>query len=168
MPARLVITADAALELVSIVDYIKEDLGTPATADSFVSEFRRIARLACSFPESKPLCPDPYLSSRGYRSFQVKNYIALYLYSDGIVYVDHVFHRSQDYAAPVVENAEYFPATYNYAQGILIMPRARARGSREKHRAFLISILPERDDQLEAAAVQSTTAAAQFDVQPTV
>ncbi|MBS5147268.1 MAG: type II toxin-antitoxin system RelE/ParE family toxin [Collinsella intestinalis] len=64
------------------------------------------ACLTCSFPESKPLCPDPHLSSRGYRSFQVKNYIALYPYSDGIVYVDHVFHRSQDYAAPVVENAE--------------------------------------------------------------
>lgn len=106
MPARLVITADAALELVSIVDYIKEDLGTPATADSFVSEFRRIARLVCSFPESKPLCPDPYLSSRGYRSFRVKGYIALYLYSGDIVYVDHVFHQSQDYAAIVVQKAE--------------------------------------------------------------
>lgn len=106
MPARLVITAGAALELVSIVDYIKEDLETPATADSFVSEFRRIARLVCSSPESKPLCPDPYLSSRGYRSLQAKGHIALYLYSDGIVYVDRVFHRSQDYTAFVVENAE--------------------------------------------------------------
>lgn len=106
MPARLVITADAALELVSIVDYIKEDLETPAIADSFVSEFRRIARLVCSSPESKPLCPDPYLSSRGYRSFRVKGYIALYLYSNGIVYVDHVFHQSQDYAALVVQKAE--------------------------------------------------------------
>lgn len=106
MPAKLVITADAALELVSIVDYIKEDLGTPATADSFVSEFRRIARLVCSFPESKPLCPDPYLHSHGYRSFQVKGYIALYLHSEDIVYVDHVFHQSQDYAAVVVEKDE--------------------------------------------------------------
>lgn len=145
-------------------------LGSPAAAGSLVSEFRRVARPTCSFPESEPLCRDPYLSSRGYRSFRVKGYIALYLYlySNGIVYVDHVFHQSQDYAALVVQKAERFPATYNYAQGILIMPRARARGSREKHRAFLISILPERDDQLEAAAVQSTAAAAQFDVQPTV
>lgn len=106
MPTKLAITAGAALEINSIVDYIKEELGSPAAASSFVSEFRRVARLVCSFPESKPLCPDPYLRSHGYRSFQVKGYIALYLHSEDIVYVDHVFHQSQDYAAVVVEKDE--------------------------------------------------------------
>lgn len=81
-------------------------LGSPAAAGSLVSEFRRVARPTCSFPESEPLCRDPCLSSCGYRSFQAKGHIALYLYSDGIVYVDRVFHRSQDYTAFVVENAE--------------------------------------------------------------
>lgn len=57
-------------------------------------------------PGVRALFRDPYLSSRGYRSFQAKGHIALYLYSDGIVYVDRVFHRSQDYTAFVMENAE--------------------------------------------------------------
>ena len=36
----------------------------------------------------------------------MKGYIALYLHSEDIVYVDHVFHQSQDYAAVVVEKDE--------------------------------------------------------------
>lgn len=35
MPAKLAITAGAALEINSIVDYIKEELGSPAAASSF-------------------------------------------------------------------------------------------------------------------------------------
>lgn len=93
-------------ELASIVVYTKEDLGTPAAADSFVSKFRRVAHLICSFPESIPLCPDPYLGSRGYRSFRVKGCIALYLRSEDVVYVDHVFHQSQDYTALVMQKAK--------------------------------------------------------------
>lgn len=88
---------------------LQDDQGgprSPAAAGSLASEFRRVARPTRSFPKSEPLCPDPYLSSRGYRSFQANGHIALYLYSDVIVYVDRTFHRSQDYAAFVVENAE--------------------------------------------------------------
>lgn len=101
MADNYVITVDAAVELKSIAEYIADSLGSPAASDDFVVEFRESLRRICIFPESRPLCADPVLSSRGYRSFRVKGYIALYVYSDGIIYVDHVFHQSQNYAALV-------------------------------------------------------------------
>lgn len=103
MASRFVITVGAAREIESIVDYITNILESPAESDSFVSEFREALRLICAFPESRPLCPDPLLKQKGYRAFRVKNYIALYVFADGIVYVDHVFHQRQDYAALIME-----------------------------------------------------------------
>lgn len=99
MVDKYVITADAACELRSITDYISNVLGAPGASDDFVIEFRAVLRRISRFPESRPLCSDPVLNSKGYRSFRVKGYIALYVYSGGIVYADHVFHQSRNYAA---------------------------------------------------------------------
>lgn len=101
MAVKYVITEAAALELASISDYISNVLGSPAASDEFVIEFREALRRICAFPESRQLCADPVLVLRGHRSFRVKGYTALYIYSNEMVYVDHVFHQTRDYASLV-------------------------------------------------------------------
>lgn len=82
MAIELLIAKSAALEIDAIVRYLSEGLGSPAAARSFLEEFDHQAGLACSFPDSHPLCLHPELAQSGYRAFRVRNYVAIYSVQD--------------------------------------------------------------------------------------
>lgn len=97
MMVRLVISKSATLEIGGIAQYLKDELASPGAASSFIQEFRHQAKLACSSPSSHALCPHPELAQRGYRSFRVGRYVAIYSFTDDCLKILHVFHQSQDY-----------------------------------------------------------------------
>ncbi|MFR3452479.1 MAG: type II toxin-antitoxin system RelE/ParE family toxin [Collinsella sp.] len=63
---------------------------------SFRSSGTRLS-LPAHFPSSHALCPHPELAQRGYRSFRVGRYVAIYSFTDDCLKILHVFHQSQDY-----------------------------------------------------------------------
>lgn len=70
-----------------------------ASAEAFVDDFYRQAKLVGKFPEMRPLCSDPVLAASGLRSFPVaNNYLALYRVVGDEVYVWRVFHQASEYA----------------------------------------------------------------------
>lgn len=73
------------------------------TADSFVDAVEdKISMLKEGVVEF-PAARDPDLAQAGFHIALVKSYLMLYTVDDGgDVYVAHVFHQSQDYAALVV------------------------------------------------------------------
>ena len=94
---KFVISRSAALEISGIAQYLEHELDPPDAASSFIREFGNQAKLASSFPLSHPLCPHPELVQRGYRSFRVDRYVAIYSVADDRLKILHVFHQSQDY-----------------------------------------------------------------------
>lgn len=99
MAVDVLITRRAARDVSAIDGYLRETLASPAAADAFLDDLEKGMADVRRFPEMRPLCSDPRLASRGYRSFRVKAYIAIYSFSGDRVDVLHVFHQSQDYAS---------------------------------------------------------------------
>lgn len=94
---RLSVSKSAALEISGIAQYLENELASPGAASSFIREFKHQVELACSFPSSHPLCPHTELAQRGYRSFRVGRYVAIYSFAGDCLKILHVFHQSQDY-----------------------------------------------------------------------
>lgn len=93
-----VILREAQREYEGIVRYLAMVLKSPGAASHFIEEFSTQLDRACEFPEAFGLSHLAELAARGYRSFPVQNYLALYKFENEQVIVAHVFHQSQDYA----------------------------------------------------------------------
>lgn len=102
MPAEVSLTDRASLDVAGIYAYLDETLLSPQAADRFLDELDRGVNFLRAFPEGRPLCSDPGLSSRGYRSFRVMDYVVIYTVRGETVHLLHAFHRSQDYAGIVL------------------------------------------------------------------
>ncbi|MDO4437232.1 MAG: type II toxin-antitoxin system RelE/ParE family toxin [Coriobacteriaceae bacterium] len=102
MATRVVVTRKAAIDIAGIYAYIKDTLASPVAAADFLDELEKGVDFLRAFPKGRPLCSDLFLAARGYRSFRIKEYIAIYSIKDETVHILHVFHRSQDYAAAVL------------------------------------------------------------------
>lgn len=100
---KLVVSKGAAMELRGIAQHLEDDPASPGAARSLIQEFKHQAELACSFPCSRPPCAHSELAQRGYRSFRVGRYVAIYSVADEFLKVLHVFHQSQDYVRDVLE-----------------------------------------------------------------
>lgn len=103
MMLKLVVSKSAAMELRGIAQCLEDEPASPGAARSFIQEFKHQAELACSFPCSCLLCSHSELAQRGYRSFRVGGYVAIYSVVDEFLKVLHVFHQSQDYVRDVLE-----------------------------------------------------------------
>ena len=102
MANNYIISPSATREIESILDYLSNVLMSPEAALSFLDELDRQLQTTCQFPESHPICPHSDLAERGYRSFRIKRYVAIYSVSNNIVNILHVFHQSQDYALDAI------------------------------------------------------------------
>lgn len=90
---------DAAREdLAAIVGYLAGELASPQAAETFLDAFEAFLDAVGRLPESHPLSQDERLASLGYRKALVRHHVAPYRVGDGVVYVAHLFHASQDYA----------------------------------------------------------------------
>ena len=86
----------ALAERKAITDYLVQ-FGKRAVA-SFLDEYERQLKLIASGVVEHRLSRFPELARLGYRMAPVNNYLFLYVVDDGVVYVAHFFHQSQNYA----------------------------------------------------------------------
>lgn len=106
MASKYQLAKSAARDINSIAQYLSSGLKTPQASRAFLEEFKHQLELTCVFSESHPLCPHPELAARGYRSFRVGRYLALYSFDSECVRVLHVFHQSQNYAHDVITRGD--------------------------------------------------------------
>lgn len=98
MACNYVVLYEAQAEIESIVAYLVSLTGGVSAAKAFMDEFDEKIALVCDNPMLYGLSRMPELTALGYRTFFVKNYVALYHYRDDCVYVAHMLHQRQDYA----------------------------------------------------------------------
>ena len=98
---KAIVSDTARSELRLITEYLA--VFSRNTAVSFVREFDDKIKTLEEGVVEYPIARQPELSAMGFRIALVKSYLMLYTVDDGgDVYVAHVFHQSQDYAALVV------------------------------------------------------------------
>lgn len=101
MTCEVVVAKRARDDLDAALLYLKQSLFVPDAAERLLDAFAKFIDAVAEFPLMYPVSDEPRLSSRGYRKALLENYIALYEVSEQTVYVLHLFHQSQDYAALV-------------------------------------------------------------------
>ncbi len=85
-------------EIDGIVRYLSESSGGAQAANHFLDELERQLRMLAKNPRMRAPSRMRELSSRGYRTFPINNYVGIYKVVDQKVIVAHVFHQSQNYA----------------------------------------------------------------------
>ena len=97
------------VELLETLDYLTEELGSPAAARGVSRRVAEVADLLQGMPESFPYVEGGYLRFREYRKAPVGNYLLLFRIAEyrvtmlggevdgieGVVHVTHLFHSSQ-------------------------------------------------------------------------
>lgn len=101
MACEVIVAKQASDDLDTALLYLKQSLFAPDAAKSLLDAFAEFVDSVAEFPLMYPVSDEPRLNSRGYRKALLEGYVALYMVDDQKVYVLHLFHQSQDYAALV-------------------------------------------------------------------
>lgn len=99
MNYKINITSIAEQDIDSIVFYLLEHLKNKQATRKFLNDIDDAKNLLKSAAESFQLCTNNNLRSLGYRKFYLKSskYFILYRVEENEVFIDDVFHQSQDY-----------------------------------------------------------------------
>lgn len=98
MAYRVYESETARKELFRIVDYVEYVLVNPQAAEGIAAAYIALSKKLERFPDMYPACNEPRLHRDGYRKASVGSYVVIYHRDGNDVYVDHIFHQSQDYA----------------------------------------------------------------------
>jgi len=98
---KLVILEPAHQDLITIKDYIANDLFSPMAAVNMLRTFRSAIRSLLTMPKKHPIIEDAYLYDRQYHKLPVKNYIIFYTVDDNpkppIVYIERILYARRDW-----------------------------------------------------------------------
>lgn len=96
---KVVITRDAKAHLAQILRYLRQSLDSEQAARNIKTDVLETKTRLSYMASGLKLCDDPRLRDLGYRTMHFKrhNYFMLYRIQDGIVYVDAIYHDSQNY-----------------------------------------------------------------------
>ena len=94
MDFEVEVTRTAHNDLSRAVAYLAGVLQSPQAARSLLLEFQVCTERLERMPASPP-------AARGYRKMRCKDYLLLFRIEQGTVYVMHLFHQTQNYAALV-------------------------------------------------------------------
>ncbi len=97
MTFEVEVTKSAALEIASIVSYLRNTLCSRQAADNFLEELDHQIDLISHVPEMYAVSSLDVVRDFGYRIARINNYVLLYEFSGEKVVVEHVFHSLQDY-----------------------------------------------------------------------
>ena len=99
MDYRIVVTADAEEDLERYIKYLLFEKKNEQAAGNLLDDFEATKNSLSKVAESLKLCDNPKLKELGYRriNFLAHRYFMLYRVTDGIVYIDSIFHELQDY-----------------------------------------------------------------------
>lgn len=98
MAANVYLTQTALRERDHILSYLAEDVGSVSAAASVLDELDRLIGVLEAFPLSYRVSEDETLAARGLRVAPCGRYLVLYRVIGDDVYLEHMFHGSQDYA----------------------------------------------------------------------
>lgn len=98
MACDVYLAAEAEHDRDDIVSYLLYRLNNRQAAGHFLDELDTLIDLLGRTPEMFPLSRDDYLAALGLHVAPCMKYVVLYRVSAAAVYVEHIFHGSQDYA----------------------------------------------------------------------
>lgn len=101
MDFKVEVTRTAHNDLSRAVAYLAGVLQSPQAARTLLLKFQVCTERLEHMPASLPLCTDAHLAARGYHKMRCKDYLLLFRIEQGTVYVMHLFHQTQNYAALV-------------------------------------------------------------------
>lgn len=91
-------SSEAEADLNNITYYLEDLTGGQKASENFRIELEKNVRLIAFEPRLFGYSRLKELKEKGYRSFLVKGYIALYIIDNEEVTITNIFHQSQDYA----------------------------------------------------------------------
>ena len=97
MAYEVVYTKTFEREYDSVLRYHVEHLCTPQAAQSLMTELDDACVLLAENPELKAISRKPMLEELDLREWPVKNYVIVYRAEGGRLYLEHIFHQSQDF-----------------------------------------------------------------------
>lgn len=99
MDYEVILTHPAKVQLDHIVDYLLHELENTQAALSVIDDAETTRIRLSLIAGSLKLCDDPVLRDLGYRMIHFKHhrYFMLYRIEDSKVYVDAIYHDTQDY-----------------------------------------------------------------------
>ena len=95
--AKLVISPAANDDLISIRDYIANDLDSPKAAANTINKILKSIRILADFPLSGALLESIIEFSTDYRFIVSSNYISFYRYLDDTIFIDRVLYGGRDF-----------------------------------------------------------------------
>lgn len=98
MAANVYFTKTALRERDHILLYLVDSAGNVSAAASVLDELDRLIEVLEAFPLSFRISEDEALAARGLRVAPCGRYLVLYRVIGDDVYLEHMFHGSQDYA----------------------------------------------------------------------
>lgn len=99
MAYKLIISSEADDQLDNIIFYIVNKLKNPEAAGEILDEIFDLYKTIEKFPESFPMCSDPYLAKKGYRKCILAHhdYVILYLMDEMHIKISGIFHARENY-----------------------------------------------------------------------
>ena len=97
MAYEIIYTETFEREYDEILQYLVMRLHTPQAAQALMTALDDTCSLLADNPELKALSSKPMLEELGFREWLVKNYVVVYRAEDDFLYLEHIFHQSQDF-----------------------------------------------------------------------
>lgn len=97
MGYRIAATETFAHEYENVLDYLVDVLGSAQAATSLVDALDNVESILSEQPEINAISPKSALLVLDLREHFVKNYVLVYRIEDEVVYLEHLFHQSQDF-----------------------------------------------------------------------
>lgn len=105
MSYRVVYSKSTSTDVVSTVSYIAHSLTNPIAAQNLLEEIDAAVDQLKLFPESHPICVDPWLASKKVRYAPLSSYILFYVvdHESKTITLVALLHASTDYAKHLAE-----------------------------------------------------------------
>ena len=99
MEFKIIITPDAEADLDRIINYLLFEKYNRQAASNVLNDFEETKRILSISASAIRLCDNPKLKLLGYRriNFLSHKYFMLYRIEENRVFVDNIFHASQNY-----------------------------------------------------------------------
>lgn len=97
MKYEVEVTQTAAIEISSIVLYLRDSLHSKQVVNNFLSELDRQIKIISELPETYAVSNLDVIQDFGYRTADVNKYVLLCDFNGKKVTIEHVFHSLQDY-----------------------------------------------------------------------
>ena len=99
MTCRVIFTQTFETEYDRILAYQIEKLCSPQAAESLIEALDNACSLLAANPELAAVSTKPALESLELREWLVRNYVVVYRLDKNRIYLERIFHQSQDFEA---------------------------------------------------------------------